>query len=224
MQITDITTTHLFYPHARPIQDATIPDPPSWAGGRGNVFVHIHTDEGVEGLGVGLAYPGVRQIIDAQFRKLLVGKDPFNIEQIWDDMFWHIRGYGRKGIAIAAISAVDVGLWDLKAKALGLPVYKLLGPYQESVPIYGSGGWTNFDEQELVAEMVDYVELGIPRVKMKVGKDFGPLRTRGRSPPEGGPRRGRRRCRDLHRCQQRLQRKTGHLHGARIRGIQRRLV
>ena len=173
MQITDITTTHLFYPHARPIQDATIPEPPPWAGGRGNVFVHIHTDEGVEGLGVGLAYPGVRQIIDAQFRKLLVGKDPFNIEQIWDDMFWHIRGWGRKGIAIAAISAVDIGLWDLKAKALGLPVYKLLGPYQESVPIYGSGGWTNFNEQELVAEMVDYVEQGIPRVKMKVGKDFG---------------------------------------------------
>ena len=88
-------------------------------------------------------------------------------------MFWHVRGYGRKGVAFCALSAVDIGLWDLKAKALGVPLFKLLGPYRESVPIYGSGGWTNFSEQELIEEMVDYAERGIPRVKMKVGKDFG---------------------------------------------------
>ena len=88
-------------------------------------------------------------------------------------MFWRVRGYGRKGIAFCALSAVDVGLWDLKAKALHLPLYRLLGAYTDSVPIYGSGGWTNFTEQELVAEMVGYVEQGIPRVKMKVAKDFG---------------------------------------------------
>ncbi len=67
---------------------------------------------------------------------------------------------------------MDIGLWDLKAKALGLPLYRLLGPYTDSVPIYGSGGWTNFSEEELIAGMTAYVELGIPRVKMKVGKDF----------------------------------------------------
>ena len=88
-------------------------------------------------------------------------------------MFWRVRGYGRKGIAFCALSAVDIGLWDLKAKALGLPLYRLLGPFQESVPIYGSGGWTNFTVDELIAETTGWVEQGVKRVKIKVGKDFG---------------------------------------------------
>ncbi len=173
MKITDITTTVLSYPHGRPIQDATIPPPPEGTGGRRQLFVHIHTDEGVEGLGIGQGAPGVREVIEGGFRNLLIGQDPFNIEKLWNDMFWHVRGYGRKGLAFCALSAVDIGLWDLKAKALGLPLYKLLGPYTDSVPIYGSGGWTNFNIEELVGEMVGYVEQGIRRVKMKVGKDFG---------------------------------------------------
>lgn len=68
---------------------------------------------------------------------------------------------------------MDIGLWDLKAKALGLPLYRLLNPRFESVPIYGSGGWTNLTERELVEEMTGFVERGIPRVKMKVGMNFG---------------------------------------------------
>jgi L-alanine-DL-glutamate epimerase-like enolase superfamily enzyme len=61
----------------------------------------------------------------------------------------------------------------LKAKALGLPLYKLLGAYTDSIPVYGSGGWTNFSTDELVAEQMSYVERGFRSVKMKVGKDFG---------------------------------------------------
>ena len=173
MKITDVTTTVLFYPHTRPIQDATIPPPGPNAGGRSQLFVHIYTDEGFEGLGIGQASPGVRQVIEADLKGLLIGQDPFNIEKLWNDMFWRVRGYGRKGVAFCALSAVDIGLWDLKAKALGLPLYKLLGPFTDSVPIYGSGGWTNLTQEELVAEMAGYVEQGIKRVKMKVGKDFG---------------------------------------------------
>ncbi len=173
MKITDVTTTLLFYPHTRPIQDATIPTPKPGAGGRKQLFVHIKTDAGVEGLGIGQAAPGAREVIETVFKDVLIGQDPFYIEQLWNDMFWHIRGYGRKGIAFCALSAVDIGLWDLKAKAFGVPLYKLLGPYTDTVPIYGSGGWTNFTEKELIAEMVGYVEQGIKQVKMKVGKDFG---------------------------------------------------
>ncbi len=112
-------------------------------------------------------------MVESGLSGLLIGQDPFNIEKLWNDMFWQVRGYGRKGVAFCALSAVDIGLWDLKAKALGLPLYRLLGPYTDSVPVYGSGGWTNFSEEELVAEMTAYVDSGIPRVKMKVGKDFG---------------------------------------------------
>ena len=172
MKITDVTTTTLFCPDIRPIQDATMPPPGLGGGGRGQLFVHIHTDQGTEGLGIGQTSPGVRQVVES-FRGLLIGRDPFEVERLWNDMFWHVRGYGRKGVALCALSAVDIGLWDLKAKALGLPLYRLLGPYTDAVPIYGSGGWTNLSPGELVAEMTGYVEAGIKRVKMKVGKDFG---------------------------------------------------
>ena len=170
MKITDVTTTELYYPDAQPTQDSTVPVP---LRGRGQLFINLHTDEGHEGLGVCQSSPGVRQVVESGLKGVLIGKDPFCIERLWEDMFWHVRGYGRKGIAFLAISGVDIGLWDLKAKALGVPLYRLLGPYAESVPVYGSGGWTNYSEVELVGEMTGYVEHGIPRVKMKVGKDFG---------------------------------------------------
>ena len=171
MKITDISTTLLRYPGGTPIQDATMPTPET--GGRSQLFVHIYTDEGYEGLGMAEATPGTRQVIQGTLRQILIGKDPFDIEKLWDQMFWAVRGFGRKGVAFCAISAVDIGLWDLKGKILGLPLYKLLGAYTDSVPVYGSGGWTNFTEEQLIKEMEDYIESGINRVKMKVGKDHG---------------------------------------------------
>jgi D-arabinonate dehydratase len=84
-----------------------------------------------------------------------------------------VRGAGRKGAAFQAISTIDNALWDLKAKALGVPLYRLLGPAHKSVPVYGSGGWTNYTEDELVREQSRLVESGHLRTKMKVGKDFG---------------------------------------------------
>jgi D-arabinonate dehydratase len=166
--ITDVTTTLLRQPDVPGIQDATIRHRDT---GRGALFVHIKTDAGQEGLGVGT--PIARDVIERVLKPLLVGQDPFCIEKLWDDMFWRVRGYGRKGVAFCAISAVDIALWDLKAKLFGVPLYRLLGPYADTVPIYGSGGWTSYSEAELVREQTGYVERGIPRVKMKVAKDFG---------------------------------------------------
>src|SRR5579884_2658990 len=173
MKITDVTTTFLSVPGFRPIQDATIPPPRSATGNRNALFVHVHTDAGVQGLGFGTGLKAARSIVEDNLKDLLIGADPFNIEQLWEAMFWRVRGYGRKGVAFCGISAIDCALWDLKAKAVGLPLYKLLGPYRESVPVYGSGGWTNFTEKELVEEQTGYVERGYRSVKMKVGKDFG---------------------------------------------------
>ena len=173
MKIVNIETTSLYYPHGKPIQDATIPPPTQEESVRGHLSVHIYTDEGIEGLGMTYLSPGTKDVIENALKNLLIGKDPLDIEKLWTEMYWAVRGYGRKGIAFCAISAVDIGLWDLKAKSVNLPLYKFLGAYTDSVPVYGSGGWTNFSEQELVKEMTDYVESGIPKVKMKVGKDFG---------------------------------------------------
>ncbi|NQW16038.1 MAG: mandelate racemase/muconate lactonizing enzyme family protein [Chloroflexi bacterium] len=173
MKITDVTTTILFNPDGFVAQDSTIPTPPAGAKGSSSLFVHIKTDAGFEGLGTAAGLKATRSVIQDNLKDLLVGQDPFNIEKIWNDMFWRVRGYGRKGIAFQAVSAIDIALWDLKAKALGLPLYRLLGPFTDTVPVYGSGGWTNYSEDELVEEQMSYVNRGIPRVKMKVGKDFG---------------------------------------------------
>jgi L-alanine-DL-glutamate epimerase-like enolase superfamily enzyme len=166
--ITDVTTTVLRQPELAGIQDATIRHREM---GRSALFVHIKTDAGYEGLGVGQTV--ARDIVQGVLRPLLIGQDPLCIEKLWDDMFWRVRGFGRKGVAFCAISAVDIALWDLKAKLFGVPLYRLIGPYTDRVPIYGSGGWTSFTEAELVREQTGYVERGIPRVKMKVAKDFG---------------------------------------------------
>jgi L-alanine-DL-glutamate epimerase-like enolase superfamily enzyme len=173
MRITDVTTTMLHYPHGRPIQDATIYPPPPGAGGRSALFVHVKTDEGIEGLGTGTGGPAVRAVIERNLKQLLIGQDPFQIEKLWERMFWQVRGFGRKGVAFCAISCIDVALWDLKAKALGLPLYRLLGAYTDTVPVYGSGGWTNLSERELIEEQTGYVQRGFKRIKMKVAKDFG---------------------------------------------------
>jgi len=173
MKIVDVTTTMLHDPEGSVIQDATIFPPRPGARGRNALFVHVKTDEGVEGLGTSAGISAVRAVVEDTLKEALVGHDPFDIERLWNTMFWLVRGFGRKGIAFCAISAVDIALWDLKAKALGLPLYKLLGPYTDTVPVYGSGGWTNFTESELIAEQNGYVERGFPRIKMKVAKEFG---------------------------------------------------
>ncbi|MEE2842377.1 MAG: mandelate racemase/muconate lactonizing enzyme family protein [Chloroflexota bacterium] len=173
MKITKITTTVLHDPDGFVVQDATTPPVDPSAKGRSQLFVHIHTDEGTVGLGMAPGQRAIREVIHQNLDGVLVGQDPFMIEKLWQDMYWRVRGFGRKGIAFQAIAAIDIALWDLKGKVLDQPIYRLLGPAHESVPIYGSGGWTNYSQDELVAEQVGYVERGIPRVKMKVGKDFG---------------------------------------------------
>ena len=173
MKITEIKTTLLYDPNGFVVQDATIPPIPSGTKGRSQLFVHIHTDEGPIGLGMAPGQRAIREVIHQNLSGVLVGQDPFMIEKLWQDMFWRVRGFGRKGIAFQAIAAIGIALWDLKGKILNQPIYRLLGPAHESVPIYGSGGWTNYSEAELVAEQTGYVERGIPRVKMKVAKDFG---------------------------------------------------
>ena len=129
--------------------------------------------KGNEGLGMTAPSRGTRAVIEHDLKEILLGADPLNIEGLWQEMFWRVRGVGRKGMAFQAISAVDIALWDLKARSLGLPLFKLLGPCRDSTPIYGSGGWTNYTDSELIDEQLGYVERGMHRVKMKVGKDFG---------------------------------------------------
>jgi L-alanine-DL-glutamate epimerase-like enolase superfamily enzyme len=85
-----------------------------------------------------------------------------------------VRNVGRPGIASMAIAAVDVALWDLKAKLLNLPLVGLFGAVHDEVAVYGSGGFTSYTDDELAMQLGRWVhELGIPRVKMKVGTGWG---------------------------------------------------
>jgi L-alanine-DL-glutamate epimerase-like enolase superfamily enzyme len=169
LRITDVTTTTLHLPQIAPAQDATMFRP---ASGQTSLFVHVRTDAGLEGLGMSEA-TGTRHVIEQTLRPLLLGRDPLEHERLWEEMFWAVRSYGRKGLALCALSAIDIALWDLKGKIFGAPLYRLLGPYTDAVPVYGSGGWTHLPEGELVREQAGFVERGFPRVKMKVGKAFG---------------------------------------------------
>ena len=101
------------------------------------VFLEIHTDDGVTGLS-GPCSRGEAFVIDTALRPLLVGRDPLALELLWDLMY-RTMIHGRKGESMMAISVVDCGLWDLKGKALGQPVYRLLGgPTRSSFPAYAS--------------------------------------------------------------------------------------
>jgi L-alanine-DL-glutamate epimerase-like enolase superfamily enzyme len=88
-----------------------------------------------------------------------------------DAMVARIRNLGRPGIASMAISAVDVALWDLKSRLLNIPLVTLLGAVRQSVPIYGSGGFTSYSHEQLQNQLAGWVEQGIARVKMKVGRE-----------------------------------------------------
>jgi L-alanine-DL-glutamate epimerase-like enolase superfamily enzyme len=89
----------------------------------------------------------------------------------WGAMVDAIRNSGRPGVASMAIAAVDLALWDLKARLLELPLCRLLGMAHESVPVYGSGGFTAYSMARLEEQLAGWAERGIPRVKMKVGSE-----------------------------------------------------
>jgi len=85
-----------------------------------------------------------------------------------------VRNVGRPGIAATAISAVDIALWDLKARLLGCSLARLLGQVRDSAPIYGSGGFTSYDDGQTRDQLAGWTEKDhIPRVKIKIGQDWG---------------------------------------------------
>lgn len=123
--------------------------------------------------GIGYTYADVAtaKLIETMLRNCLLGKDAMQIGARWNDMGNVTRNLGRDGITSMAISAVDVALWDLKGKLLGVPTSSLLGAVREHVRVYGSGGFTAYSTHELCEQLTGWVSCGIPRVKMKVGRD-----------------------------------------------------
>jgi L-alanine-DL-glutamate epimerase-like enolase superfamily enzyme len=136
------------------------------------VVAEIATDDGVTGLGYSLVFGGggaeaVLAYVE-RLKAVLVGEDPLFVARLWEKMFRADQGIKKQGVAGYAIAALDIGLWDIAGKAAGLPLYKLWGAVTDRIPAYGSGGWSKYSEQDLVAEAEKYAELGCRYYKMKI--------------------------------------------------------
>ena len=126
---------------------------------------------GMTGIGYTYSDAGAAGLIAGTLAGAVRGHDALATSRAWASMVRAVRNLGWPGVSASAISALDVALWDLKAKLLGVCVADLLGRAREAVPIYGSGGLTSYTERELCEQLGGWVAQGIPRVKMKVGRD-----------------------------------------------------
>ena len=164
MKITNITLQEYRWPRAKPITNGkhtyTHVD---------YALVKITTDEGITGIGLGHGGAIERAII-AHLAPLLIGEDPICVERLWHKM-WVPKLTGRRGLTTRAISAIDIGLWDIRGKAANMPLYKLLGGYRDRVPTYVAGGYYEEGKglKELAQEMEQNVAMGARAVKMKIG-------------------------------------------------------
>jgi L-alanine-DL-glutamate epimerase-like enolase superfamily enzyme len=128
---------------------------------------------GEHGLGYSYADQATARLIQGTLAEAVKGADAMSPPAIYMEMWRRVRNLGRPGICSMAISAVDCALWDLRARLLNLPLVILLGQVHRAAPIYGSGGFTSYSDQQLTAQLGGWVEQGIRQVKMKIGRDAG---------------------------------------------------
>ena len=129
------------------------------------------TAGGQTGLGYTYAAPATAGVIAGTLQKEVLNRPAMDVPGAWEAMVRSVRNLGRPGVASCAISAVDTALWDLKAKLLNLPLASLFGQAQEAVNLYGSGGFTSYTDARLRDQLSGWVQQGIGRVKMKIGRD-----------------------------------------------------
>jgi L-alanine-DL-glutamate epimerase-like enolase superfamily enzyme len=123
------------------------------------------------GIGFTYADTSTAKLIQDSLAKVVQGTDAMDVPRAWTAMVQSIRNLGRPGICSMAISAIDTSLWDLQAKLLGIPLVRLFGQVRDAMPLYGSGGFTSYSKEKLQEQLGEWVDQGIPRVKMKIGRD-----------------------------------------------------
>jgi L-alanine-DL-glutamate epimerase-like enolase superfamily enzyme len=137
------------------------------------LHVSVHTADGLTGTGFTYSLTGgvegARAILDTTFAPHVTGLDPLDWDRTWFHLLDATHRVGR-GVALPALSALDIAIWDLRAKAAGLPLYRLLGAQRNSVPVYGSGRATHkMSDGELVEGALSYIAEGYRAVKLRVG-------------------------------------------------------
>jgi L-alanine-DL-glutamate epimerase-like enolase superfamily enzyme len=136
------------------------------------VVAQIRTDEGIQGLGYSLVFGGGgAEAVFSYLERLktaLIGEDPTYVQYLWEKLFRLDMGMRKQGVAGMALSALDIGLWDITGKALGKPLYKLWGAMRHRIACYGSGGWAKYSVDDLVREAEKYAAFGCRYYKMKI--------------------------------------------------------
>ncbi len=141
---------------------------------RGSCIVEIETADGITGWGECYGPSAVaKAYIETQFAPRIIGRDAFDVEVIWEDLYNRIKDYGGKGMAASALSGIDIALWDIIGKATGRPIHKLIGgAHRSEVTCYATGLYF-IDMNRLIEEAVEeargYVDQGFTAVKMKIG-------------------------------------------------------
>lgn len=138
------------------------------------VLVRVHTDEGISGVGsVGVGSGAAAYVLEHHLKQIIAGQNPFDVELLWESMYRGTLNYGRKGLVLEAISAVDIALWDILGKATGQPVYNLLGgKTRDRIPVYGSRLYAHRDLDQLASQAECLVRRGFRAVKQRFG--YGP--------------------------------------------------
>ena len=134
------------------------------------VIVQAHAG-GAVGLGYTYTDGAAAQLIGGKLQDAVRGADALDVRAAWKAMSRALRNVGRPGLGFMALSAVDLALWDLKARLLHHPLVAVLDAAHEAVPVYGSGGFCSYSDERLADQLGGWVEQGIPRVKMKVGRE-----------------------------------------------------
>jgi L-alanine-DL-glutamate epimerase-like enolase superfamily enzyme len=173
-RVTRLEAAAYTIPTSRPESDGTL----EW-NSTTLVVVHVSA-EGVRGLGYTYAHRACLAVIEDVLWPVIEGTDALDVTRAWDAMRRSVRNQGLPGLAATSISAVDIALWDLKARILDLPLVALLGRARESIAAYGSGGFTSWSEAEVCEQFVSWAKQGIRAFKMKVGRAPGedPARVR----------------------------------------------
>src|SRR5919201_4573413 len=133
------------------------------------VVVQAHAG-GAVGLGYTYTHDAAARLIEDKLAPLVRGCDLDDIPALWRELGAQLRNVGRPGIGFMALSAVDIALWDLKARLLGVALVELLGARREDAAVYGSGGFTSYSLTRLQEQLAAWVDAGIPRAKIKVGR------------------------------------------------------
>lgn len=135
----------------------------------------------VSGLGYTYAPAATARIVDDLLAVVVTGAPALDVPRSNEAMQRAVRNAGLPGVAAQAVAAVDIALWDLKARLLGLPLVRLLGAAHDDVPVYGSGGFTTYDDERQERQLRGWVEEeGIPRVKIKIAESWGRCERRDR--------------------------------------------